>query len=67
MGVRVIAPGRNKEAMKKMAEVFGGAGRFESVGSTGDGAIDSKAIREKAGGGGADAYLDFSPRNGCYE
>ena len=63
----MIVPGRNKEAMEKMAEVFGGTGRFESVVMTGDGAINSKALREKAGGGGADAYLDFSPRSGCYE
>lgn len=60
MGARVIAAGRNVETLKKMAEVFGGTGRFESAVMTGDGEIDSKTLMEKASGG-ADAYLDFSP------
>jgi threonine dehydrogenase-like Zn-dependent dehydrogenase len=56
-----VAAGRNREMLKKMEDVFGATGRFESVVLGGDGEEDSKALSEKVGGVGADAYLDFSP------
>ncbi|MCJ1315726.1 hypothetical protein MMC15_001046 [Xylographa vitiligo] len=55
MGARVIAMGRNKEALAKVAASFE---RVEAVPITGDVLVDLQALQEI---GAIDAYFDISP------
>ena len=55
MGARVIAMGRNREALDRLAESYE---RIETVQITGDVQADLKALQEF---GSIDAYFDISP------
>ncbi|KFY05856.1 hypothetical protein V491_08988 [Pseudogymnoascus sp. VKM F-3775] len=61
MGARVIACGRSKETLLKMAETFQRTGRIEIVILSGDVEIDMKAMIGVYGVSGADVFIDFSP------
>lgn len=61
IGARVIACGRNAKTLARMEETFRSSGRLEIVQMTGEVEADTKAIKNAAGGVGADKFIDFSP------
>lgn len=62
MGAKVIAAGRNKEALEALDAVFAKTGRIKTVTLSGDVAKDTEGLKSAAGNqNGADAYIDFSP------
>ena len=63
MGSRVIAAGRNPEALARLTTTFKATGRIATVQLTGDPNTDTAALKLEAGGDGqgADAYVDWSP------
>jgi threonine dehydrogenase-like Zn-dependent dehydrogenase len=59
-GARVVAAGRNLEALESFAEPFKATGRIKCVQLSGDAEADTKSLVAAAGGTGADCYIDFS-------
>jgi threonine dehydrogenase-like Zn-dependent dehydrogenase len=64
MGARVVAAGRNKNALKALNDIHAPTGRLKTVTLTEDATGISNAEAFKAATGkvdGADVYIDFSP------
>ena len=62
MGASVIAAGRNKVTLAKIAKVHASTGRISTVALSGDPMKDSESFKQYTSGGkGADVYIDLSP------
>lgn len=61
LALGVIAAGRDKEKLKVLDGFHGAEGKLSSVVLTGDADVDARALRDVAGGRGADIFVDYSP------
>jgi len=61
LGARVVAAARNRDALERLVAPWRETGRASIVVMSGEAEADTKALKEAAGGVGADCYVDFSP------
>ncbi|KAH7394601.1 putative isopropanol dehydrogenase [Pyrenochaeta sp. MPI-SDFR-AT-0127] len=61
MGAKVVAAGRNEEALKKLYQFPGAKERLTTVKLLSDSEKDGAALLAATGGKGANVYIDFSP------
>ncbi|KAF2122591.1 hypothetical protein BDV96DRAFT_561033 [Lophiotrema nucula] len=61
LGAKVIAAGRNEEGLKKLYQFPGAKERLTTVKLVSDAERDAAALKQAAGGKGADVFLDYSP------
>lgn len=61
MGAKVIAAGRNEEALKKLYKFSGAKERLTTVKLVSDAEKDTASLLAATGGQGADVFIDFTP------